>query len=637
MTPEDEGLSIVTASRKMANNTPRTIGEAVSTRKYMFAVLLGCILAGLGVSACLYVFVSYYSDMRTETTMPAFLPLAAAGAGVLLTIFATAIVLVKMRAGHRLEKLESELARKDMELNNQILERERLAQELDRTESHNRAIINAVSDVIFELDRNGGIVFVNQTWEYLTGFTCDTSDRHNLYDLVHPQDRERLVEDFYKFVRGVYGAHRAYTRLCTSSGEYRAVELALSQLRTLENRQLRVVGTITDIEERRRAENALSEAEKKYRTIWENAAGGIYQMTPEGRYLSANPAMARILGFEDADQMIRTVRNAHKLYVSQREHQKFMRALEYADTTQHAEAKLQRNDGEIIWVSENARAIRDDEGNLLYIEGSMEDITQRKNADLEMREAKIQSDLANRAKSEFLANMSHELRTPLNSIIGFSEMIKDEVFGPVGQQAYWEYSRDIYDSGKKLLNIINDILDVSRIEAGQRQLNEARVNPNKVVSEAIDLLKGRADEEGVSIINELDDANPHIVGEELAIKQIMINLLSNAVKFTPKRGRVSIDMEWEDDGAIRINITDTGAGLDESEISKALSPFGQIDTGLDRNHSGTGLGLTLVDSLIKLHGGQFDIFSQKGVGTTASIVIPAARVVQKNRQSGDTA
>jgi PAS domain S-box-containing protein len=597
-----------------------------------YTIVLSCILAGIGITAFLYFLASHYREWLVQNLLSDHLPVISLVTGGVVTLLITISALIRMWAEYIIFKLKGELSRKDRELNNQILERERLVQELDGKQSQYRAIINAVSDVIFELDREGQIVFVNQTWHLLTGFDSSSDEERNLYDLVHPQDRESFWEDFCKFIQGESDTHRIYTRLFTRSGEFRAVTLALLDLRTVDARQLRVVGTITDIEERRRAEQALSEAEKKYRTIWENAAGGIYQMTPEGRYLSANPAMARILGFDDADQMIGNIRNAHKLYISQHEHQKFMRAMEYTDALQHCEVKMLRNDGATIWVSENARPIRDDDGNILYIEGSIEDITQRKNADLEMREAKIQSDLANRAKSEFLANMSHELRTPLSSIIGFSEMIRDEVFGPVGHRAYWEYSRDIYDSGKKLLNIINDILDVSRIEAGQRQLNEGQVNPDKVLSEAIELLQGRADEAGVSIINELDTATPHIVGEELALKQIMINLLSNAIKFTPRRGRVSIDSEIEEDGHLRINVTDTGAGLDESEISKALSPFGQIETGLDKNNSGTGMGLTLVDSLIKLHGGELDIFSQKGLGTTASILIPEARVVRKNQQ-----
>ena len=599
-------------------------------------VLVLLFLVAIAVNAAVYFTARHYSDVMPLTAvMSGHFPVIATGVCVFVSLIAFLALYNVMRKNLRIYEVQRELARKDMELNTQILEREHLAEELERTQSYYHAIIDAVSDVIFELDREGKIVLLNQTWRRLTGFDRNSSYNCNFYDLVHQQDRESLLEDFYKFTQGTRGPHRTFTRLYTHSGAYRCVELALSQMRTVETRQLRVVGTVTDIEERRRAERALSEAEKKYRTIWENAAGGIYQMTPEGHYLSANPAMARILGFEDADQMIRNVKNAHKLYVSQREHQKFIRALEYTDTPQHCEVKMQRNDGDIIWVSENARAIRDEDGNLLYIEGSMADITQRKQADLEMREAKIQSDLANRAKSEFLANMSHELRTPLNSIIGFSEMIKDEVFGPVGQQAYWEYSRDIYDSGTKLLNIINDILDVSRIEAGQRQLNEGQVNPVKVLGESIELLEGRAEEAGVSIINELDADMPRIVGEELAFKQIMINLLSNAIKFTPRHGRVSIDYDFEDEGGLRINITDTGAGLDEAEISKALSPFGQIETGHDRDNSGTGLGLTLVDSLVKLHGGRFDIFSQKGVGTTVSIVIPAARVVRKKQNSAD--
>jgi signal transduction histidine kinase len=257
----------------------------------------------------------------------------------------------------------------------------------------------------------------------------------------------------------------------------------------------------------------------------------------------------------------------------------------------------------------------------------------RKQAEIALREAKIRSDLANRAKSEFLANMSHELRTPLNAIIGFSEILFRESFGPIGQEPYKEYSRDIYDSGKKLLKVINEILDISRIEAGERRLNESLVSVSPIVESCLKLLEHKANASNLTVTNLLPEL-PNVIGEELAIKQVMLNLVSNAIKFTPHGGRVTISGEVDREGAMRISVTDTGVGLDEHEIEKALSPFGQLNSELSRDNAGTGLGLTLVNALMRLHDGKIELFSKKGIGTTATIVFPAERVAKKKKPSG---
>ncbi|MGZ9096779.1 MAG: PAS domain S-box protein [Micavibrio sp.] len=555
--------------------------------------------------------------------------------GLALTLIGTLYVRNNQKQAYKLSVMNKALAQKNFEMNSEVTERERLNQVLRKSERENTAIINAVSDIIFEMSTDGEILFLNETWEKVTGFQISHSMGRNLFDMLHPQDQGEQRDHFQKMVRGQKPAYRSFTRLRSSDGSFRSVELAISMLRQDENRNMRVVGTITDVEERRRAEKALGEAEKKYRTIVENAAGGIYQLTPEGQYLSANPALARILGFESADALLRDILNAHdQVYADIREHIDFIRELESAGIVKNYEIRAKRRDGTVIWVNENARAVKDDEGNILYYEGSIEDITQRKEAELQLREAKIQSDLANRAKSEFLANMSHELRTPLNAIIGFSEIIKNQVFGPVGQKQYLEYSEDIYSSGKHLLKIINDILDVARIEAGDRQLNEALVDIEKVTRTSLELLSPKIDPGKLVITNLITGDVPMVIGEEIAIKQMLTNLLSNAIKFTPHGGRITIAHEVDDEGCLRLSVTDTGVGLDDEEIEKALSRFGQVDASLHRSGSGAGLGLTLVNSLILLHGGWFDLFSQKGIGTTATLVFPARRVARES--SGET-
>ena len=537
--------------------------------------------------------------------------------------------------------IQDELNSKAQELAHAVRDGTLLNEALSQAEKENRAIIDAVSDIIFEINTEGIISFLSASWQKVTGFELEQSTGLEFFTMLHNEDQDIQRKDFQLMVRGQKPAYRSFARLRTSNGTFRAVELAFSMMRQDKNKNLRIVGTITDVEERRRAERALSEAEKKYRAIVENAAGGIYQITPEGLYLSANPSMARILGYESPEELLKNVKDANAtIYADPQERDGFIRELEKRGSISNYETEVVQKDGTKIWVNENVRVVRDDSGAILYFEGSLEDITIRKKSDLAMRDAKVHSDLANRAKSEFLANMSHELRTPLNAIIGFSEIIKDEVFGPIGQNAYQEYAKDIYQSGKNLLQIINEILDISKIEAGNRQLNESVIDLDTLVEGCLELIHNKIEANKMTVTNTLEGV-PQIIGEELAIKQILMNLLSNAIKFTPAGGRVTISAELDHEQQLRLSITDTGIGLDQEEVRKALSPFGQIDNELSRSGSGTGLGLTLVDALTKLHGGEFELFSQKGIGTTATLIFPKDRVTvkkstrQKSEDSSD--
>ncbi|MCI5060485.1 MAG: PAS domain-containing sensor histidine kinase [Alphaproteobacteria bacterium] len=547
--------------------------------------------------------------------------------GITLTLIGTLYVRNNQSQSRKLADMNKELAHKNFELNQEMSERERLNNVIQKSAEENRSIINSVSDVIFETTIDGTIVFLNETWKKVTGFELERSIGRNLFDLIYVQDQEEQRYNFEEFVAGHKQSYRAFTRLRSSDGFFRAIELTISMLRQDESKDLRVVGTITDVEDRRRAERALSEAEKKYRAIVENAAGGIYQVTPEGQFLSANPALAKILGFDAPEEVLRDITKAQdQLYVDTVRRERFLSDIQALDVSHSFEGRIRKKDGSQIWVNENVRPVKDDEGNLLYFEGSMEDIDQRKKAEIALTEAKIESDLANKSKSEFLANMSHELRTPLNSIIGFSEIIKNEAFGQLPQKEYKDYASDIYKSGKNLLNVINEILDVSRIEAGERTLNEGLVNVKKVIADCLGLVEGKIRSTNTRIENKTLGSDLSFVGEEHAVKQMVLNLMSNAMKFSPEGSMVMLDAELDSKGRLRLSVTDTGVGLSENEIEKALSPFGQLDTELNRSKSGTGLGLTLVKTLIGLHGGELELVSQKGIGTTATLIFPAKRV-----------
>jgi signal transduction histidine kinase len=248
--------------------------------------------------------------------------------------------------------------------------------------------------------------------------------------------------------------------------------------------------------------------------------------------------------------------------------------------------------------------------------------------ELELRRAKEAAEAANVAKSEFLANVSHELRTPLNAVIGFSEIMRDALMGPIDNR-YREYAQDIHESGQHLLRLIGDVLDLSKIDAGHLDLHDEPVDLGQVLASCQRLLGERARNVGIAL--EIDRARdlPVIMGDPVRLKQIVLNLMSNAVKFTPEGGRVSVRAAPDADGGVVITVTDTGIGMSTAEIDVALEPFRQVDNPMSRRYEGTGLGLPLAKQLTELHGGVLEILSHPGVGTTVRVHLPRSRVLNQ--------
>jgi two-component system, cell cycle sensor histidine kinase PleC len=242
-------------------------------------------------------------------------------------------------------------------------------------------------------------------------------------------------------------------------------------------------------------------------------------------------------------------------------------------------------------------------------------------------EARIKAESANLAKSKFLANMSHELRTPLNAILGFSEMMKDEVMGPIGSATYKSYAADIHESGNHLLKLINEILDLSRIEAGRYELSEKALEVKEVVQESLRILRLDAQTKGLRLITDFRPDMPQIFADERALRQICLNLISNAIKFTPDQGIVAVRMGILAGGEAFLSVRDNGPGIPEDEIPRVLSAFGQGSLALKLRECGTGLGLPIVAGLAELHGGRFELKSKLGVGTEAALILPKSRVV----------
>ncbi|MEM7399886.1 MAG: ATP-binding protein [Pseudomonadota bacterium] len=243
-------------------------------------------------------------------------------------------------------------------------------------------------------------------------------------------------------------------------------------------------------------------------------------------------------------------------------------------------------------------------------------------------EARLRAEEANLAKSRFLATMSHELRTPLNAILGFSEIMRDEAFGPHTNPTYKEYASDIHDSGRHLLTLIDEILDISRIEAGRYELHEAPLSLTEIVDECHRLMRVRAENKGLRINQAFDENLPNVMADERAIRQICLNLLSNAIKFTPPQGTVTLKVERTKGGGQALTVKDTGPGIPDDELPRVLRSFGQGSLALQTAEGGTGLGLTITKGLTELHGGSFNLKSKLRYGTEVTVTLPSDRVLE---------
>jgi PAS domain S-box-containing protein len=257
----------------------------------------------------------------------------------------------------------------------------------------------------------------------------------------------------------------------------------------------------------------------------------------------------------------------------------------------------------------------------------LRDITQWKRTEEELRNAKRAAETANSHKSDFLARVSHEIRTPLNAIIGFSEMMVEERFGPIGSPRYLEYAHDIGNSGKHVLDIVNDLLDISKIEAGQVSMEFVSVSLNDHLAESVSLLQPMANSQRVIIRTSLSASVPDVVADQRSIKQIALNLLSNAIRYTPSGGQIVVSTSYEPSGNVMIRIRDTGIGMNRKELEQAMKPFGQVGPGPRQRGDGTGLGLPLTKAMVEANRAQFEIVSAPGEGTLVSISFPSQRVL----------
>ncbi|MFO0919785.1 MAG: ammonium transporter [Planctomycetaceae bacterium] len=389
----------------------------------------------------------------------------------------------------------------------------------------------------------------------------------------------------------------------------------------------RILKRVTaEIEAHEQAGEALRAAEEKYRSIFDNTIEGIFQSTLEGKYLSANAALAKIYGYDSPKQLMDELSNIEQqLYLDPQRRSQFARIMQEQDRVQNFESQVRRRDGRVIWISENARVVRDPSGRPLYYEGTIEDITERV-ATSQLLQEKEAAEAANAAKSTFLAKMSHEIRTPLNGVIGMLDLLATTTLDN-RQDRYVRIARSSADA---LLGQINDILDFSKIEAGKLELDRVAFDLRVLVEDVAEMFALRADGKGLELsCHVLPGVPAKVLGDPERLRQVIINLVNNALKFT-HRGEVAIRVELlshtaDDRGClahVRLSVRDSGIGMSPEQQQRLFKSFSQVDASISRKYGGTGLGLAICKQLVELRGGRLFVESRPQHGSVFHCDIP---------------
>jgi PAS domain S-box-containing protein len=365
---------------------------------------------------------------------------------------------------------------------------------------------------------------------------------------------------------------------------------------------------------------ATEQAEEKYRSIFENSVTGICQTSPDGRFLSANPGLAKIYGYESVAALMKTVTNIDRqIFVMPERRRELLRLLEVQGVVANFESEVYRQDGTTIWTVENIQCVRDPSGNLRYYESTVTDIDARKQAEAALAKAKLAAETTNVAKSQFLANMSHELRTPLNAIIGYSEMSIEEM-SDLGVPSLIPDIQKIHGAGQHLLGLINNILDLSKVEAGKVELFLETFEIPTLLTEVAATLRPMMAKNHNTLVIDCPDDIGSMQADITKLRQSLFNLLSNASKFT-ENGTVILAVSRAT-GWIAFSVSDTGIGMTPEQQAKLFQSFTQADASTTRKYGGTGLGLVITQQFCQLMGGDIQVKSAAGTGTTFTMRLP---------------
>lgn len=479
-----------------------------------------------------------------------------------------------------------------------------------------RSVVDAIDDVVFRLDTAGRWIFLNPAWQRITGSSIGRALGRPLLDSIHPDDRHTHALQLHRLISGTVETVRLELRFLKMDGSTCWVQL--NGRRTMEDGEFTgVSGTLHDISDRKHIENTLALSELRFKAVFEHAGMGILVALPDGRLLSANPAFERMLGVRD-----REVRGRMMTDLAAAESMAPFRAavdrlLSGEQNECRIELRCDTRRHEPLDVRFHGTLIRDNELQPLLIVGLLEDLSERKATEQRLVRAKEEAESVARLKSALLNNVSHEVRTPLTTIIGYATILAEEV-----PEEYRDFAHTIARGGQRLLDTLNAVLELARLEANPPPSNLVLLDVEQEAAQAVELVLPLADRRGLEVRTSFPDEPAYVLADGTALLRVLNNLLSNAVKFT-EEGRIEVAVE-ADDVEIRIAVRDTGVGISDDFLPHLFEEFKQESSGLGRSHEGSGLGLAISRRLVDLMGGTLYVNSQKGEGSEFCIVLPRA-------------
>jgi PAS domain S-box-containing protein len=534
-----------------------------------------------------------------------------------------ALLLLGMLAGGLLAGLPWRLVtRRHQREHDELLRRAKEREDLLR--ERYRELLDNSSDVVYSHDLQGRFTTLNKAGEQATGYTAEEIVEKGITDLVDP----RLRKATRRWVENIAAGKAPSTHtLEIRAKNGQSVWLEVSTRLILQHGDpVGVLGLARDVTRRQLAEDALRASEARYRQLFERNLAGVFRSTVDGRLLDCNQAFARIFRYASREDAL--ARTTADLYFDPIDYESAIAHLKQEKSLTNCEFRLRRQDGTSVWALVN-ETLLEAEGQGGLIEGTIIDITARKQVEAELQEAKEAAEAANRAKSEFLANMSHEIRTPMNGVIGMTELALDTDL--TSEQR--EYLGMVKASADSLLTIINDILDFSKIEAGKLDLDPIEFNLRESLNDSLKTLALRAHQKGLQMVSQAQPEVPDvIVGDPGRLRQILINLVGNAVKFTAGghvEVRVGVDRRDQDRISLHFSVADTGIGIAPEKQQLIFEAFAQADGSMSRKFGGTGLGLAISARLVQMMGGRMWVESEVGKGSTfhftGCFAVPRAR------------
>ncbi len=551
------------------------------------------------------------------------------------------------------DELEERVEERTIELKQEIAGHKRTEEALRQSEAKYRALVEQIPALIYTtgLAEASTTFYMSPQIERILGFTqAEWMAGPELWlKQLHPGDRARVLAELARSHDSGEPFIAEY-RLLSRDDQVLWFHDEAVVVQGDDGTPLFLQGVMLDITERWLAEEARRQSEERYRAVAETAVAGIGIVDPEENLSFVNPAFAEMLGYTQSELV---GMNLSQL-VDQEEFARYQELTQWRKEGKpsHYETTFYHKDNNVLNVLVSASPLTADDGSFKGTLAVTVDITERKRAEAALEEeraslarrvaertaelsaANAELARAARLKDEFLASMSHELRTPLNAILGLSEALQEEVYGPLSEKQFKSLHR-IEESGRHLLALINDILDVSKVEAGKLELEIGPVSVESVCRASLGLIKQTAHKKQLKVSSTFDSQVTTIQADERRLKQILVNLLSNAVKFTPEGGTIGLEVVGDaENEAVHLTVWDTGIGISQEDLPRLFQPFVQLDSSLSRQHAGTGLGLALVHRMAEMHRGSVSMESQKGEGSRFTVSLPWRESVKDSRDKG---